>query len=284
MCGEQIFVWVLLFSPIILTFFQFLFLGIVNRKVGIRRDSWKKFGTRLLYNMVEITFIYIILSNLIISIFVVIIQYFFSNDQSLMYIFIKNNFPNYPYNFITYLSKFDITSSVNGNQLSLAGFYFALAIGGLVTLSIIDRYFKKETSFREEMLNQVNTFNELYSNYKLFPTSLDLTSILSFDNKNIKFKKLKNKKIINLNYESVERLANLLSQLQTKLACAEIENERIILNRYKLFNIFVASTYIAGIATILIPKELATVSLWIFIADSFCFGALLIKIYRDYIR
>jgi hypothetical protein len=64
--------------------------------------------------------------------------------------------------FFTYVSIVTI-ESIGGNQLSLAGFYFSLAVGGTLVLSLVDHYYEENDLLKDELSGQVNTFKKLYS-------------------------------------------------------------------------------------------------------------------------
>lgn len=219
-------------------------------------------------------------SAIICILFIYTSEFFFFGQKEIFNI-IPSNYINFYTNFpflFNYISKFKIES---GNQLSLAGFYFSLAVGGTVVLSIIDRYFEESNSLREKLLAQVNVFNDLYSENNL-SLSLDLSGIISFDLKSIKFGRFNIKNIIDFKKENIKNFADTLSIFRARLECADVVHKNILLKLYKRFIYLTAITYAIGIVTIFIPEQFIIYLLWIFIIDSALVGALIYLIYTNY--
>lgn len=268
------------FSVIIVSFLIFI-LGVTSIKAGIGKFSWKKSVSRLYCNVVENIFIVIISYFITLILLYQIIQYIIFHGQVSTTLTILLEYPiNIINTFYTYLSEFNI-ASVESSQLSLAGFYFSLAIGGTVIFSIIDRYIEEEDSLKMRILEQEKTFNDIYCKYKS-SLNLDLSDIISFDYKSINLRRLNIKKIINFNYKNIKDFVNTLSNIQTKMDVAEITNKRILITKYNNFIKLVVFTYIIGIVTIFIPKEYATTFLWAFIIDSLFFCGLIFMVYMEY--
>jgi len=238
-----------------------------------------KYAFKLTKLLIEVFFI-CCFSAIICILFIYTSEFFFFGQKEIFNI-IPSNYINFYTNFpflFNYISKFKIES---GNQLSLAGFYFSLAVGGTVVLSIIDRYFEESNSLREKLLAQVNVFNDLYSENNL-SLSLDLSGIISFDLKSIKFGRFNIKNIIDFKKENIKNFADTLSIFRARLECTDVGHKNILLNLYKRFICLTAITYAIGIVTIFIPEQFIIYLLWIFIIDSALVGALIYLIYTNY--
>ncbi|MDQ1251181.1 MAG: hypothetical protein QG646_250 [Euryarchaeota archaeon] len=254
--------------------------GVISRKAGIEKASLEKIWIRILENIVE-TNLKIIFSFYFFAIlFIGMVELLFTNQEE-VFSSTLNNYLNYPINFFKYLYYFNINNPIQGPQLSLAGFYFTLAVSGTVVLSIIDRYFKEEELLKDKLVKQVNIFKNLY-NKPDFSLSLNLSDVISFNYKNMSLIGFNIKKIIHLNNENIKKFADNLSKIRTELECEEIDNKRKPVNRYKFFILFIIATYILGIVTIFIPNDYSTFILWVFIGDSLLFSVLIFFIYRDF--
>lgn len=260
-----------------------LIFGWINRKAWRGKTSWIKYGIRFVVNVLENICqicLPIIFTFIVLVIIIIVVSYFagFTSDKEWIINSLNINFLNPLFAFLSYFSKFNINSPAESNQLSLAGFYFSLAVGGTVILSIVDRCYRGENLLRNELLGQVKLFNEMYSE----SLSLNLSDVISFDYAGINFRRPNIKKIIYLNTNYIKNFTNTLSQIQTKLRCKEIEERSTKINLYNTFLLLVIITYIIGIITIFVPKESTTNLLWVFIIFSVFSGTLIFIRYGEY--
>ncbi|MCC4770378.1 hypothetical protein FXV91_09305 [Methanosarcina sp. DH2] len=266
-----------LLSVLSFLFLPILLFVVINRMIRIGYNSLEK----LLFRFLKITLdnICITVYSYIILISLISIYQFFFYEQNGMFNNIPSNYVNFPLLLLNYIYKFKIESV--SNQLSLAGFYFSLAVGGTVVLSIIDRYYEEESSLREKLLAQVNIFKDLYSENNLF-LCLDLSSIISFNLKNIKTRRFGHNYIIKFSKENIKTFAKTLSNFHVRLECSDIAYKTGILRLYKAFIFLVIITYAIGIVTIFTPEQFTTYLLWLFIIDSVLFSILIYGIYTNY--
>ena len=224
---------IFLLAPILLPLVPMFILGWINRKAGIEKISWNKYIIRFFTNIIENSVQ--ILFPIVISIILLIIL--FTSDKEWIVNFFSTGFLKNLLTFFPNLLQFDINSRAKSNQLSLAGFYFSLAVGGTVILSIVDRYYKEERLLKTDLLEQIEMFNETYSE----SLSLNLSCIV--------------------NKDFIKNFANILSQIQTKLKSKEIETriKKIQLYQYCVYLAIV--TYLLGIITIFVNENFATILL-----------------------
>ena len=138
-----------------------------------------------------------------------------------------------------------------------------MAVGSTVVLSLIDRYFTKSDSLKNELSKQIEIFKKLYTEHSL-ELSLNFSDILNFYD------------------EKIKGFEKGMSIFNEKLKCDEIEDNRLVLYRYKIFTFLIFVTYLLGIITIFIPEDFEHYSLGIFLLLSLIFAILTISIYNDF--
>ncbi|AAM06183.1 hypothetical protein [Methanosarcina acetivorans] len=254
---SSLFIYLALLSPIPVIILPIIILLAINSKAGIKEISAFKLINRLFMNL----FVSVLVVYFSTLIFVIMGNLIFTNNQEFINNLTQNKFLLSLKDLTFYFLNFQI-ESVN-NQLSLAGFYFTLAVGGTVVLSLIDRYYKKYDSLKTQLLGQVKPFIDIYSepNSRL---NLNLSRIKDFD------------------YEKIKSFHDKVLELQKKLECEDIKNNRIMLDNYNIFIWLIIITYTLGIITIFIPENFEIYSLYLFILLSIFFGLLTFVIYTDY--
>lgn len=254
---SSLFIYLALLSPIPVIILPIIILLAINSKAEIKEISAFKLINRLFMNL----FVSVLVVYFSTLIFVIMGNLIFTNNQEFINNLTQNKFLLSLKDLTFYFLNFQI-ESVN-NQLSLAGFYFTLAVGGTVVLSLIDRYYKKYDSLKTQLLGQVKPFIDIYSepNSRL---NLNLSRIKDFD------------------YEKIKSFHDKVLELQKKLECEDIKNNRIMLDNYNIFIWLIIITYTLGIITIFIPENFEIYSLYLFILLSIFFGLLTFVIYTDY--
>lgn len=191
---------------------------------------------------------------------------------------------NYPTTFYTNLSSvinlsdFDIEKQ--STQLSLAGFYFTLAVGGTVVFSLIDRYFNEVDSLREELLKQADILLDLFREPD-FLLCLNFSDIVSFNYENFRNS---NKEIISFDTAKIEKFHRHVSKIYEKLELSKVEGKSFSTYMYFLFTLLIVVTYTLGIMIIFLPDRFEIIWLKLFILDSSFFGLFIFIIYTVYRR
>lgn len=286
---------IIFIGPTLITSMPIFILRAIGKKEKILKNSWPQIVLKYIFHVAEnlIVNIPIILFTFLISLMIVSLFNYLSSAhiQGVMSDFIKttnmiqSNYLIYPINYLTnlynYLSKFDINDqSVKSNQLSFAGFYFTLAVGGTVVLSIIHFYYEKADSLKKQLESQIDSFNELYTKYNSH-LSLTFSDIINFDY--TKIKELKFKGIVSFNYKKIKDFAYSHLQIRKIMNCEEIESKKDSLTMFNTFIWDVIITYVLGIITVLIPETFASLLFWIFIVNSILFGFSLYFTYQTYV-
>lgn len=193
---SSLFIYLALLSPIPVIILPIIILLAINSKAGIKEISAFKLINRLFMNL----FVSVLVVYFSTLIFVIMGNLIFTNNQEFINNLTQNKFLLSLKDLTFYFLNFQI-ESVN-NQLSLAGFYFTLAVGGTVVLSLIDRYYKKYDSLKTQLLGQVKPFIDIYSepNSRL---NLNLSRIKDFD------------------YEKIKSFHDKVLELQKKLECED---------------------------------------------------------------
>jgi hypothetical protein len=301
-------------APSSIAFFPLFSFAFFSKRIREEKIIWNKFVWRFVVNVFENILILItscsilvILINIVICLFMKLVNNKLVTSSLLKITELLNIYPfprvlsgitvnliqgqqntylYLPVKFLIYLHEFKI-GSVEGNQLCLAGFFFSLAIGGTVVLSLIDRYFEEGNIFRENLLDQIESLNKLIegrilcnSNGSLL--SLNLSDIVILNNNGKRFRNLNFKETIKFNNDNVKTFESNLFNIQKKLNSGIIEENRKILNKYDLFFRSLIFTYAAGILTIFVPTEYSNFLLALFIVDSLILVLILIYIYKDY--
>lgn len=174
------------------------------------------------------------------------------------------------------LSDFDIEKQ--STQLSIAGFYFSLAVGGTVVLSLIDRYFDEADSLRDELLKQANIILDLFRKPD-FSLCLNFSDVISFNNENFRNS---NREIISSNTKKIEKSYEYLSEIYEKLELSKVVDKNACMYIYNRFILLIVITYILGIIIIFLPESFEIIWLKLFILDSSLFGVSIFIIYRIY--
>jgi len=183
-------------------------------------------------------------------------------------------------NIVSYVQKFNINEDIEGNQFSLAGLYFSLAVGGTVIFSLRNHYLDKENTLIEKLLEQKTAFEEFY-NENHPSLSLDLLDYVNSDSASMRYKKFDIEKDMK---EDIKVFNTEILEFRKKVNTSEIENELTSIKRYKWFFYFDIVIYIIGIITIFVSKDYATVFLWVFFIISIIFGLSINRLYTDYIK
>lgn len=291
-CGlmEDLGFWPLILAPISITVIPIIFIFAIARRK--RKNSLIEVFIECIFSPIiflEHFFKYFIMSLLTLGSSVMVFILF----TSIVLLVIQNGIDinvliqhgfNYPTTFYTNfssvinLSDFDIEKQ--STQLSLAGFYFTLAVGGTVVFSLIDRYFNEVDSLREELLKQADILLDLFREPD-FLLCLNFSDIVSFNYENFRNS---NKEIISFDAAKIEKFHRHVSKIYDKLELSKVEDKSFSTYMYFLFTLLIVVTYTLGIMIIFLPDRFEIIWLKLFILDSYFFGLFIFIIYTVYRR